>query len=54
MELRILKTDDEYDAAVEELYQIEFFGDFETQRDYAALLTLIIKDYENTHFPIEQ
>jgi len=53
MKIKVIKTEEEYDAAIKRLEEI-FHAEENTQEgDEAELLTVLIEKYEDEHFPID-
>ena len=53
MKIKVLKTEDEYNQAIERLEDI-FDSPADTpEGDEAELLTILIEKYEDEHYPIE-
>ncbi len=53
MEIKVLKTENDYNQALERLEQIFQAPVDSKEGDEAELLTLLIEKYENKYYPIE-
>jgi len=53
MNIRVLKTEKDYDDALERLDQIFEVPENTPEGDEAELLSILIEKYEDEHYPIE-
>ena len=53
MKIKPIRTDKDYQAALKRLDQIFDAPANTTEGDEAEVLSLLIENYENTHWPIE-
>ena len=53
MDLRIIRNEQEYEAALQRLGEIFDAQEGTSESDEADVLSLLIDDYENKHYPID-
>ncbi len=53
MDIKLIKTEENYQIALEQLYKIFDAAEGTPDSDQADILALLIDEYENIHYPIE-
>jgi HTH-type transcriptional regulator/antitoxin HigA len=53
MDIKLIKTEEEYQIALEQLDKIFDAAEGSPDSDQADILALLIDEYENVHYPIE-
>lgn len=53
MDIKVLKTEEDYSKALKRLYEIFHATIDSAEGDEADLLSILVEKYENEHYPIE-